>query len=68
MSSTVTEAVEKTKTTRNPPNATRTVLEEKICLKVSRLLVNPACTAGVRTSRPEFQSPMRPDKVVVAAK
>jgi hypothetical protein len=56
MSSPVTEAVEKTNTKRNPSNAIRTILEEKICLNVSRLLVNPACTAGVRTSRPNFSA------------
>jgi len=30
------------------------VLDEKISLKLSDLLVNPACMAGVLTSRPNF--------------
>jgi hypothetical protein len=31
-------------------------LDKKISLKVSDLLVNPACMAGVRTSRPNFKA------------
>jgi hypothetical protein len=31
-------------------------LDEKISLKVSVLLVNPACQAGVLTSRPNFNA------------
>ena len=32
------------------------ILEEKISLNVSDLWVNPACMAGVRTSRPNFKA------------
>jgi hypothetical protein len=31
-------------------------LDKKISLKVSDLLLNPACIAGVRTSRPNFKA------------
>ena len=34
----------------------KNILDEKISLKVSDLLVNPACMAGVRTSRPNFRA------------
>jgi hypothetical protein len=32
------------------------IIEEKISLNVSRLVVNPACIAGVRTLRPNFSA------------
>src|SRR5580765_6151168 len=32
------------------------IAEEKISLNVSRFLVNPACIAGVMTSRPNFSA------------
>jgi hypothetical protein len=35
---------------------TRRSLDEKISLKVSALLVNPACRAGVLTSFPNFNA------------
>jgi hypothetical protein len=38
------------------PGAEKTIRAEKISLNVSPLLVNPACQAGVRTSRPNFNA------------
>ena len=64
----MTEIVEETKINTTLSDTKKTILEEKISLNVNRLLVNPACTAGVPTSRPNFSAPMRPDKIVVAAK
>ena len=37
-------------------SAKKLIVEEKISLNVSRLVVNPACMAGVRTSRPNFSA------------
>ena len=37
-------------------DATKSSLDEKISLNVSALLVNPACRAGVLTSRPNFSA------------
>jgi hypothetical protein len=37
-------------------NARGLIVEEKISLSVSLLAVNPACMAGVRTSRPNFSA------------
>ncbi|HVN78208.1 MAG TPA: hypothetical protein VMW38_04365, partial [Terriglobia bacterium] len=34
----------------------KNILDEKIALNVSDLLVNPACMAGVLTSRPNFNA------------
>jgi hypothetical protein len=36
--------------------AAKSSLDEKISLNVSALLVNPACRAGVLTSRPNFSA------------
>jgi hypothetical protein len=36
--------------------AQKCIAEEKISLNVSRLLVNPACMAGVLKSRPNFNA------------
>ena len=32
-------------------------MQTKISLSVSRLVVSPACVAGVRVSRPNFRAP-----------
>ncbi len=37
-------------------DATKSSLDEKISLKVNARLVNPACRAGVLTSRPNFNA------------
>jgi hypothetical protein len=49
-SSTLTNMVESKNTNGILCTAKKLVVEEKISLKVSRLVVNPACMAGVRTS------------------
>jgi hypothetical protein len=36
--------------------ATKSSLDEKISLNVNARLVNPACRAGVLTSRPNFNA------------
>jgi hypothetical protein len=43
------------------------MVEEKISRNVSRLVVNPACMAGVPDLESEFQRPVRPYEVVIAA-
>ena len=35
-------------------SAAKCIMAEKISVNDSRLVVNPACIAGVRTSRPNF--------------
>jgi hypothetical protein len=37
-------------------SAQKCIVEEKISLNVNRLVVNPACMAGVLTSRPNFNT------------
>jgi hypothetical protein len=37
-------------------DGTKSNLNEKISLKVSGLVLNPACMAGVLTSRPNFKA------------
>lgn len=37
-------------------DATKTGIDKKISLKVSRLLLNPACMAGVLISGPNFSA------------
>ena len=42
------------------------VVAKKMSRKVSRRMVRRACIAGVRISRPELQSSVRSDEVVIA--
>ena len=37
-------------------SAKKLIVEEKISLNVRRLVVKPACIAGVRTARPNFSA------------
>lgn len=37
-------------------SAKKSIVEAKIALNVSRLVANPACMAGVRTPRPNFNA------------
>ena len=55
-SSTLTNMVESKNTNAILCSAKKLIVEEKISLNVSRLVVNPACMAGVRTSRPNFSA------------
>ena len=55
-SSTLTNMVESKNTSVMFCSAKRLIVEEKISLNISRLVVNPACMAGVRTSRPNFST------------
>jgi len=48
-------------------SAPKCLVEEKIPLNVSRLVVNPACMARVPDLASDFQRPVRPDEVVIAA-
>ena len=50
------DVAEQTKTITISPDARKTIPAVKISRSVSRLLVNPACIAGVRTSRPNFSA------------
>jgi hypothetical protein len=55
-SSTLPNAVESKNTNVTFCSANTCIVEGKISLNVSRLVVNPACIAGVRTSRPNFSA------------
>ena len=55
-SSTLPNMVESKNTNVISCSAKKLIVEEKISLNVSRLVVNAACTAGVRTSRPNFSA------------
>jgi hypothetical protein len=64
MSSTVTEAVEKTNTKRNPSNATRNHPRREDLPERQPPLGQPSLYGRCPDFASEFQSPMRPDKVV----
>ncbi len=55
-SSTLTNKAESRKTTVTFCSTKKCIVEEKISLNVSRLEVNPACIAGVLTSRPNLSA------------
>jgi hypothetical protein len=55
-SSTSTNMVESKNTSVIFCSANKLIVEEKISLNVSRLVVNPACIAGVRPSRLNFSA------------
>ena len=53
---TSTNKVESKNTKVTLRSAEKCMVEEKISRNVSRLVVNPACMAGVRTSSPNFSA------------
>ena len=55
-SSTLTDMLESKNTTVIFCSAKKLIVEEKIPVNVSRVVVNPACMAGVRTSRPNVSA------------
>lgn len=54
--STSTNKAESKNTKVTLRSAKKCMVEEKISRNVSRLVVNPACMAGVRTSSPNFSA------------
>jgi len=55
-SSTLNNKAESKNTTMTFCSTRKCIVEEKISLNISRLEVNPACIAGVLTSRPNFSA------------
>ncbi len=55
-SSTLNNKTESNNTNMTFRSAKRCIVEEKISLNASRRVVNPACMAGVLTSRPNFSA------------
>ena len=53
---TLTDETESNSANRTSFDPTKNRLDEKISLRVNAPLVNPACRAGVRTSRPNFNA------------
>ena len=54
--STLTKMAESKNTIVKFSGAKKIIIDEKISLKVSRRVVNPACMAGVLTSVPNFSA------------
>ena len=52
----MTKIVQRANTDLTFCHANKTIVDEKISLNVSRRFVRPACMAGVRTSRPNFNA------------
>lgn len=55
-SSTLTDTGESKNANVTLRNANKSIVDEKISLNVSRLVTNPACMAGVLSSRPNFSA------------
>ncbi len=52
----MTKIVERASTDLTFSHASKTIVDEKISLNVSRRVVRPACMAGVLTSLPNFSA------------